>query len=235
MKLVYLLPSIMLLSKVFAQAEDEDMERRYKGIIKLVTSQVTTTHTKKELFFRLQNYGCHCFPDKSRTAGAMGSKAVDEKDSLCSELAQCHRCVEMEFPDIDTTNSGYGADIDDVTKAITCKDNEGTGKHAHCLCDSHFAVQMGAIWDDADMNPFFWRSPRQIKKFPDVVRFDPTDAQYCKQKGGDTGMGVVDECCGNYPYSKPFNSNNKHCCESGALASLIEICCDDGSVGVTCI
>lgn len=215
-------------------------ERRYKGIIKLTYSQITTDFTRREIHSRLQYYGCHCFPNGKRKVGAIGSKFVDSQDELCMKLALCHRCVKLEFDDvIDTNDSGYATFIDELTSEITCLDDPNSdnplqrAKNALCQCDKEFAVNLGGIWSDNNFNQYYWLQPRQVDKYPNIERFDINDGS-CKLVSDGESTGFIDSCCGDYPFKKPFSSAKKQCCDSGIVANLLEMCCDDGTASINC-
>lgn len=249
MKLIFLSSiflNFVLCDEAADSSEFDVEERRFKGIVKLVYNQITTSMDKGEIFSKIQNYGCHCFPGQSREVGSLGSKFVDDQDELCMKLASCHRCVELEYghvEDFDADNSGFSTDLDPVAKTITCTNNplsnkdEEKAKYALCQCDKYFAEELGKIWDDSKFNQFFWVAPKQVKKYPDVVRFDPTDANFCKQRGSSQGDGNINECCGSYPNVKPYNSQKKGCCGGSITNLLMETCCNDDIImlGDTCL
>lgn len=73
---------------------------------------------------------------------------------------------------------------------------------------------------------FFWVAPKQIKKFPNINRFDPLDGNFCKIKGSSQSDGSIDECCGDYPAVRPFNSSNKGCCSGTIFNKMGQECCN---------
>lgn len=229
MKLLSLTPILFFAVKA-QDAEDVDA-RKYKSIVKMAYSQATTAFTTKEYFSRMQNYGCHCFPGQTRAAGGAGGAGVDEQDELCRSLARCHRCVSLEFDDIDVNKDGYKWELDGNNN-ILCKDNNSPAKRALCECDSKFSSDFGAMWSDEDFNEYYWLAPGHVKKFPDVVRFNYDDT--CPQNDG-TGdaSGNVDACCGTgYPNMTPYNTENKECCLSAGQTfnPTTHECCGNGSV-----
>lgn len=165
MKLIFL--STFLINFILSDdtVDYEDIEeRRFKGIVKLVMNQIDTNFSTKEIFSKIQNYGCHCFPGQTREVGSLGSKYVDPQDQLCMQLASCHRCVQLEFnhvTDFDTDTSGYSTSLDPTAKTIECTNNpnsnndEERAKYSLCQCDKHFAEQLGNIWEDDNFNQFF--------------------------------------------------------------------------------
>lgn len=230
MKLLSLTP--VLLFAVRAEDDPEEIgERKYKSIVKMAHGQSTTSYSPKEYFSRMQNYGCHCFPGQTRAAGGAGGAGVDEQDELCRQLARCHRCVSLEFDDIDVNKDGYKWELDGDNK-IVCKDNNNAAKMALCQCDAKFSMDFGAMWDDSTFNEYYWLAPGQIKKFPNVDRFDYDDT--CPQNdGAGDASGNVDACCGTgYPNMTPYNTAHKECCVSAGITfnAVTHECCGNGSV-----
>lgn len=203
--------------------------RRYRHIVRMAYTQTTTNLPFKALYWRMQNYGCHCFPGSSKAAGGKGGAPVDAQDTLCKELADCHKCVSLEFGDlIDVDKSGYKWDQDAQTGELTCGRNKDPAKLALCKCDSKFAADFGNLWTDDSFNKYYWLSPRQVAKYPDVSRFDPVDT--CQSFGGGTGRDHAnDKCCGlDYPDRIPYSSGYRSCCESSGILynPMFETCCD---------
>lgn len=208
--------------------------RKYNHIVKMAKSQMNTSHSLRRIFRMLQNYGCHCFPGQTREAGGHGP-AVDAQDSLCKDLARCHRCVEMD----------HGADTIDVNEAkyrfkvvngeISCDRNSEKGWHQSkrdlCECDARFATALGKIWSDADFNEYYWLHPKEMKAIS-KGKLDPVPAKFdmlatCEVIGG----GKADACCGGYPERYPYDTNEKSCCgNSAAYRPAMQECCENGEV-----
>ena len=70
--------------------------RRYDATLTMAYSQITTSLSLKEFKHKIQNYGCHCFPNYSRLPGGKG-KALNEVDSICKSLADCHFCLAKDY------------------------------------------------------------------------------------------------------------------------------------------
>lgn len=207
-------------------------ERKYNHIVKMAKSQMNTKYSLRQIFKMLQNYGCHCFPGQTRAAGGHGP-AVDEQDSLCKDLARCHRCVEMDHgaDQIDVNDDKYRFNV--VNGAISCARNTEKGWHQSkrdlCECDAAFANAIGAMWNDDNFNEYYWQNPKDMKlinkgKAPND-KFDMVGT--CQVIGG----GKADSCCGSYPARFPYESSEKQCCQSTeAYNPVTQECCDNGMV-----
>merc|ERR1712110_522013 len=104
MKLLSLAATVLY----FARADEDSQEaesaleeagvdpKKFSGIVRMINSQITTNLNYETIVKRIQNYGCHCFPGMSRSAGGQGPPQ-DDLDSACHTLYRCHRCVEMDY------------------------------------------------------------------------------------------------------------------------------------------
>ena len=152
----------------------------------------------------IQNYGCHCFPDGSKAAGGSGP-AQDQYDLQCRKLAQCHRCIEMDYP-TDITDL-WNADIGkyrwnlDNSGSISCAGNTDEHKRDLCQCDADFATELGKIWFDGNFNFTIWENRNNGQ-----YNFDYEGV--CKKQGGQ----ITDNCCGDYPKRYPYDSLLRVCC-----------------------
>lgn len=206
-------------------------ERKYNHIVKMAKSQMKTKHSLRTIFKMLQNYGCHCFPGQTRAAGGHGA-AVDDQDSLCRDLARCHRCVEMEHGDIiDVNDDKYRFHVKDG--AISCERNTEKGWHQSkrdlCECDAHFANEIGKLWDDNNFNDYYWLNPKDMKlinkgKWEGGAKFDIDSTCTANMSG------KADQCCGSYPLKYPYDSTQNNCCNNNSIYNpVVSDCCDDGS------
>lgn len=217
-----------------------DLEnRKYNHILKMSKALMTTDLSLKSLHRRMQNYGCHCFPGQTRSAGGHGP-AVDAQDSLCRDLSRCHRCITMQYgsDQIDVNFDKYRFKIvsdGSGNKDISCQKTSDRGFHQAnrdlCECDAHFAREIAKIWVDAEFNDFYWLNPGQMRKknkgklVPDVPKFD-IDATCVGKESGK-----ADQCCGTYPLRHPYDSNDKACCNNETIYnSVINVCCPGGTV-----
>lgn len=228
---LYFLASI---SAVLAQSDyDYDLDdplrgRKFSAIMEMVNANVNTAFTYSEMVKRVQNYGCHCFPGTSRSAIGYGTP-VDELDSACRTLQQCHKCVDIEFSNSCDVDFGkYRYAVDAVTGNVDCSRNSGC-KLAQCMCDAEFAYSLGSFWADADHNEFFWlgKKNKRARAKAGLAIMDP--ASTCTQSGGLE----VDTCCGAaFPNKVPYESASRACCAvSGKTYDFAtEECCVDGSV-----
>jgi len=208
--------------------------RKYNHIVKMAKSQMNTKHSLRQVFRMLQNYGCHCFPGQTRAAGGHGP-AVDAQDSLCKDLARCHRCVEMEHGKdiIDVDHAKYRFHVNDGK--ISCQRNTDKGWHQSkrdlCECDARFATKLGEMWNDDNYNDYYWLHPKEMKKIakgnlePIPDKFDLVGT--CSAPMG----GRADSCCGSYPEKYPYDSADKSCCENSTTYNTItQVCCEGGQV-----
>lgn len=207
--------------------------RKYNHIVKMAKSMMTTKYSLRQIFRMLQNYGCHCFPGQTRAAGGHGP-AVDAQDSLCKDLARCHRCVGMEHGDvIDVDESKYRFNV--VNGDISCARNTEKGWHQSkrdlCECDAEFARKIGQIWSDDDFNDFYWLHPKDMKKIA-KNKLDPEPAKFDMDATcGIIGGGKADACCGSYPNRFPYDSNDKSCCNEDTIFNhVVSVCCEGGQV-----
>lgn len=203
---------------------------KYNHIVRMIYSKMTTNYQPRDIFRRLQNYGCHCFPGQTRSAGGSGP-AVDAQDSLCKSLARCHKCVSLDFPgELDVNESKYKWKMLDGELNCDGNDKKSAAKKALCQCDSDFANKFAAQWDDSTYNEWYWLYPKMMKK-PDHKQTPVFDAAATCVADPNSGVGA-DSCCGaSYPEKQPFNSANKACCENTAIFNpLTSECCTGGVV-----
>lgn len=220
------------------QGSRELEERKYNHIVKMAYKIIQnkgqgTSFSLRDIFKRLQNYGCHCFPGQTREAGGHGP-AVDGQDSLCRTLARCQRCVIMEHgDDIISTAEKYRWDY--ANDDLTCVRNTNKGWHQSlrdlCECDAQFARDLGAMWNDASYDNFYWMPPAEMRKPAhkrDPIHVNKFDiAGTCVQNLS----GKADACCGSYPFALPYDSAEKQCCQDTNLFNpQFSECCSDGSV-----
>merc|ERR1711879_707366 len=148
--------------------------------------------------------GCHCFPNDDKAAGGSGP-AQDVYDLQCRKLAQCHRCIEMDYP-ADISNA-WNADIGKYRWSllqdgtITCDGNSDENKRNLCQCDADFAMELGVIWEDSAFNYTIWENKSNRD-------FDFDYASVCVKEGHQ----ITDNCCGEYPKRFPFDSLVRECC-----------------------
>jgi len=202
-------------------------------------SQVTTSLSKGDFEKKINNYGCHCFPNGSKIAGGAGP-VVDLLDSKCKMLSDCHKCIQIEFGKdaVDVNDGRYTWSIDSNDGSIVCpanKNNHNPARQALCECDRHFANQLGAVWNDNDPvfhNTFYWMNSNNQKNNP-VFDYDATCVRN-SNNGGGSGNGGKDSCCGAaFPNKEPYNGANRGCCDGVQVYNRItQECCANGN-GVT--
>ena len=152
----------LLTARAFGQNSTSDDEfdtpelKKFSHIVKMVLTQITTSHDSKTISKMIQNYGCHCFPGMSKIAGGTGP-AQDEYDDLCRILSRCHKCVELDHG-VTAFSAEWNADIGKyrwqqaADGSITCNGQTDQFKEDLCKCDSQYAMALGSVWDDSTFN-----------------------------------------------------------------------------------
>jgi len=214
--------SILAVSQTQAQTNGNVTHpdgRKFSHIVNMAYTQITTSHSSKDISKMIQNYGCHCFPGLSKIAGGQGP-AQDGIDNLCRELARCHKCVEMDYGNmIDSNTEKYRWDLM-VDGSINCARNTIPEKRDLCMCDANYSMKLGAVWTDAAFDYTIWMNRKNS-----LANFDFENI--CVNGGGVPS----DSCCGTYPDRQPLNTVTKMCCnDSQVYSDMTEECCSDGSV-----
>ena len=220
--------SIALFSVATIKAQEDPGDKKFSHIVKMVRNQLEgkTSWTEKEISKRLQNYGCHCFPNNARIVGGAGP-AMDERDQLCRVLSRCHKCIEQDHG-VSSFDAEWDANIgryrweEAADGSIDCSQNNEQYKKDLCECDSAFAEALGAMWDDSSFDFSLWDN-----KNNNLFNFDSENT--CVGVGNS-----ADSCCGTYPNRYPFNSNDRTCCAASSTGktynAAMEDCCPDGSI-----
>lgn len=126
----------------------EDATRKMSTINHFVSISVKTEFSRAQISKMIQNYGCHCFPQYSKTVSGTGMH-VDELDYVCKQLGNCHKCVNIDFPGECSTDFGrYKYNVNYTTGEIDCSENPNECKRSQCECDKKFALDLGKVWDD---------------------------------------------------------------------------------------
>lgn len=153
---------------------------------------------------RMNNYGCHCWPDYPQTENLSGQGAsLDDIDTSCHKLQDCHTCLKQEYgaEDCDPVNTRYKARL--LDGEIVCL-NESTGKQACkrnlCECDKKFSDDFALSFGD-------WDSEYAALKEKNI--YD----DFCRKprSGKANAFFVKDSCCGTYPEIKPYSSETHEC------------------------
>lgn len=175
----------------------------------------------KEFINKVNQYGCHCWPSETKEHLTGQGKPLDEIDSACWELRQCHKCISINYVEGETRPDGcdpvttkYKAKIsrdENNGLAITCsnqlngkKNNNGDCKRSLCECDKAFAASFAdsfATWS-ADV----WKL-EESQTYNDMCQRPNGGQQRLLNSGPDS-------CCGTYPYVKPFNSATHSCIDN---------------------
>jgi hypothetical protein len=241
----FLINSSILLSTMtpFISAENEPTPtiepRKFKSIISMAYSQINTKLTKSAFESKITNYGCHCFPNGSKSAGGAGP-AVDLLDSKCKNLASCHKCIEIEFGKdaVDVDDGRYTWNLDKNNNEIICpanKNNHNPARQALCECDKHFALEIASIWNEdsvtgelptSTFNKFFWDTKSNRKAGNPVFDYSST----CKSDNPQGSGNQANMCCGlTFPNKAPYNSDQRGCCNGGDLYNVFtQECCSNG-------
>ena len=202
---------LALILPTLTMAADSDLGgKKFSATVQFAWNQIEakTSWTFDRFVKRIQNYGCHCFPDQGRVPGGSGAP-VDAIDSACRDLARCHSCVAMDHSfsgRISQEKYRY-----DLSSGIDCSSNIEQQKLDQCQCDKKFAEDLGSLWDDAAWDVANWQTDK-----------NPNRADYAANGTCATsGIGnVQDMCCGDNPSRRPYNSVNFECCPDGSIASV---------------
>ena len=194
-----------LLPLLALSESDEIGEKKLSETMKMVYDQVTTTLDFQTFTNRLQNYGCHCFPNNSRIPGGKG-EWQNPVDLACKRLAQCNQCVGLDHADFVDAQDKYRWET--VNGAIDCSANNEDDKRDHCQCDKEFALQMGMVWNDNDFDTSVWFNRRN----QDAQVYDDV----CVQNVVNPPTSEK-ECCGENPKRRPYNVDVFECCQDGSI------------------
>jgi len=135
-----------ILAKAQEFDDNEDIAlRKFSHINRMLMSQITTSHSSKDISKMIQNYGCHCFPGNTRAAGGKGP-AQDTYDTLCAELSRCHKCIEFDHGNY--FDGSWDADIGKYrftvngSGDISCDENADQHKFDLCKCDAAYIFEL---------------------------------------------------------------------------------------------
>ena len=218
--------------------------RKYNKIIKMTRSLLAangkTTMSMRQLHKKIQNYGCHCFPNFKSTIGGKG-KPVDQLDEVCRSLFRCYRCIDIEsdeYGSCDTNQGGYKYGLlenEGGSRDINCDtmfNKSPMCKTHQCQCDRQFADSLAALFEDGSnwaYNPDYWLNPKYVKRAE--ANGDPI---FDKNASCDAvASPPADQCCGaDYPFKIPYDSQNRECCAAAykSYDFFAQECCDDGTV-----
>lgn len=212
----------------FARADEDSQEaesaleeagvdpKKFSGIVRMINSEITTSLDYETIVKRIQNYGCHCFPGMSRSAGGQGAP-VDELDSACHTLYRCHRCVDMDYSNACDVDKGkYRFKIQNGV--IDCNSARNSAcQQDQCRCDKEFAETVGRFWDDSQFNRHFWLARKNVKA-QDKAGTPVFDAANVCQNS-QTNV-APDQCCGTAPWRRPYSSTVMECCADESLKTF---------------
>ena len=148
--------------------------------------------------------------------GASG-KPVDDYDSICKQLHSCHVCIERDYSEfLDASWNAYSGKYKWSTTStgdITCSGNTEQHKKDLCECDAQFARSMGQSWDDSTYNFTMWNNKNNA-----LFDFDFNNKCVVSLSGSH------DECCGDFPNRRPFDSGKAECCSSTNKVAPFGVC-----------
>lgn len=195
----------LLISFLVSIVSSQDM-KKFSAIVDMVNAKIETSLPYDTIAKRIQNYGCHCFPENSRSLIGYGNP-VDALDQACQDLYRCYKCISLEGGDCDTDTGRYKYRINRKNE-IVCR-NSGC-KQQQCLCDAEFAVNVGRVWNDETFNFYFWENKNNKN---DIFSREET---CIKNDGGIEADG----CCGSVPFWVPYNKQTNECCYGNELKSI---------------
>jgi len=229
------LSSFVILSSCTVKSQEVPTPRRFSSLISMTHNQINTAYSLDDFKTRMGKYGCHCFQENKRNPGGSGP-AVDDIDSACKKLSDCHKCVNIQhgknFQGNDNLSDRehYHWSLDNG--ALDCSKNEGS-RLSMCLCDKKFAEEMKLVWNDNNFNEFYWKNNKHTKNNP---TFD--EITTCKVNNNHGALNRADACCGSsFPEMKPYSTNKRDCCvkndgTASVFSQVTHQCCSDGEVRV---
>lgn len=195
----------------------------------------------QEIIQSINGYGCWCYFQDNHGSGR--GLPVNEVDNQCKILHDGYTCILMdaEFESQNCTpwdvqyNSatGLGLLADDsernssLEEALRLKCKRANKKSncaaRACMVENYFVVRM-------------------FRLFLQGVTFDPTvkhsigifdPKKDCPIKDG---LKSDKACCGDYPLRFPYKSLNgdRGCCVDKTFNAAALVCCEDGSIKITC-
>lgn len=129
---------------------------------KMLESQIkNSTHPPETLVEMTEMYGCHCTSDRSVVSTG---PVMDGYDDLCKGLAMCHQCILFDFPTYryKPVSTPYDWSLNN-DQEIICSDTLESAEHHSCMCDSHYAMNLGKLWSDATFNFTLWNSKKKYR------------------------------------------------------------------------
>lgn len=177
----------------------------------------------KAFMNRVNNYGCHCWPNNRNKEHLTGyGQPLDAVDTVCHELKQCHKCINVDYPVSEARSKGCdpvttkykaklvkkdgGLEIECTNTLNKRKTNNGDCKRSLCECDKAFAEQFSASFKE-------WNK--------ETWNLNDSYETYCQRAGGlpERSMAGPSECCGNFPLRRAYNPANKQCVD-GQIQAL---------------
>jgi len=213
--------------------------RRFNSIVSMAYSQVSTNLSKNDFEAKIKKYGCHCFPADTKSAGGTGA-AVDALDSMCKKLANCHKCINIEFGTeaIDVNDGKYTWGLENDGSLNCDKNAKNPARKALCECDREFAYNLKSEWDDNSNfhNEYFWLNNRHARKNEGSVFSYEATCQSTGGNGGNNNNGGGDACCGiAYPHKEPYKTGSRACCGNELYSLVTQECCGSEAVAIgTC-
>lgn len=181
--------------------------------------------SEKEVSAHFRNYGCYCYIDGKRTVGGTFAKAMaplDELDQACKHLYRAQKCVAIDMEEgvhthkarCDVTSS-YRWYVQDGQ--IECGDQNDPTYYTEQTCRMHvcelekaFALKIKALYDGG------WAKTTEFYRMDDATYQEKCIDPHAGN-GGNNGNDAEWSCCGTGVNRKTYNS-------------LVNTCCDDGSV-----
>lgn len=250
MKLVGLLPIIS-----YVAADVNIMKTNFQGLMANLTSTNRNVQSNPS-FAAFDTYGCWCyFNADGSLQGSLNNRhgagrPVDEMDEYCRQLTWGYDCLIMEA---DAQNYVMAEAIDPANNGNPCVPWEveylpGTGSGfaginslcetfntifsstdkecaiAVCKIESLFILNLIALAGGNGINSAYHHDQGFVpnrQNCPTVVGGGPDDR----------------ECCGNYPYKRPFHTRNgaNDCCTNDGsyvqvYQPLTHFCCNNAQV-----
>merc|ERR1712178_119981 len=181
-----------------ANPEDIACDRALADVITVTWSMIDwqmmktegiSAYNRRQLWDRLQNYGCHCFNSGEENTSVSGSdnqngEYFTNKDERWTQNADFERTCDSTKND--------------------------AAQQALCECDLQFAKDFSQAYSDDLWNAEFWGNQRNVNDR--IMNGEAVMDQDMCTCMGDNCTKMADACCGDYPYKVPFFTGTNDCC-----------------------
>lgn len=195
----------------------------------------------QEIIEAINGYGCWCYFQDAHGNGR--GSPVNEVDEQCKILQDGYSCIIMDAeeegddctnPWDEKYNSATGLGLmttdennDSLEDALRFKCKKANRKNncaaRTCMVENYFVIRL-------------------VRLFLHGVKFDPSVKHTLGSFDPKADCPIKDgvksekECCGEYPLRFPYKTlfGDRACCGERTYNTAIMMCCDDGSVKISC-